>query len=102
MTKAAVSTTVSVRVVPRASRDRIIGWRDGVLALRVTAPPQEGRANVAVLALLASALGVRKSAVAITAGHASARKRVTIEGLTRADIEQRLAFATGLESDAAI
>jgi hypothetical protein len=94
--------TLSVKVVPRASRDEVVGWSGGVLRLRVSAPPQDGRANAAVVALLAAALGVRKSAVAIAAGHASVRKRVTIEGLTRDEIGQRLGSATGHENDAAI
>jgi uncharacterized protein (TIGR00251 family) len=95
-------TTVSVKVVPRASRDVVVGWRGGVLRLRVSAPPQDGRANAAVIALLAAALGVRKGAVAISSGHASAHKRVAIEGLTRSEVEQRLGSATGHENDAAI
>ena len=99
-------TTISVKVVPRARSDEVVGWRDGVLRLRVTAPPQDGRANAAVIALLAAALGLRKGAVAVAAGHASAHKRVTIEGLTRSEVERRLgagdASATGHENDAAI
>ncbi len=95
-------TTLSVKVVPRASRDQIVGWSGLVLRLRVSAPPQDGRANAAVVALLANALGVRKSAVVISAGPASAHKRVTIEGLTRPEVEQRLGYATGHENDAAI
>jgi hypothetical protein len=95
-------TTLSVKVVPRASRDEVVGWNGGVLRLRVRAPPQDGRANAAVVALLAAALGVRKSAVAISTGHASALKRVAVEGLTRNEIEQRLGTATGHENDAAI
>lgn len=95
-------TTLSVKVVPRASRDEVAGWSGGVLRLRVSAPPQDGRANAAVIALLAAALGVRKSAVVICAGHASALKRVAIEGLTRNEVEQRLGTATGHENDAAI
>jgi len=95
-------TTVSVKVVPRASRDAVVGWSGGVLRLRVRAPPQDGRANAAVVALLAAALGLRRSAVAISAGHGSAHKRVSVEGLTRAEVERRLGFATGHESDAAI
>ena len=95
-------TTLSVKVVPRASRDEVVGWSGGVLRLRVSEPPQDGRANAAVVALLAAALGVRKSAVAISTGHASAMKRVAIEGLTRDEIEQRLGRATGHENDAAI
>jgi hypothetical protein len=52
-----------VRVQPRASRSEIVGWRaDGVLSVRVAAPPVEGAANAAVAALLAAALGVRDPA----------------------------------------
>ncbi len=95
-------TTLSVKVTPGARRDEVVGWNGGVLRLRVSAPPQDGRANAAVVALLAGALGVRKSAVAISAGRASAHKRVEIEGLTRNEVEQRLGSATGHENDAAI
>ncbi len=95
-------TTFRVKVVPRASRDEVAGWSDGVLRLRVSAPPRDGRANAAVVALLATLLGVRKSAVAIWSGQGSAHKRVAIEGLTRDEIERRLGCATGHENDAAI
>lgn len=95
-------TSLSVKVVPRASRDEVVGWRGGVLRVRVSAPPQDGRANAAVIEVLAAALGLRKRAVAIAAGHTSALKRVAIEGLTRREVEQRLGSATGHENDAAI
>ena len=45
-----------VRVQPGAGRDEVIGWREGALRVRVTAPPHDGRANVAVTRLLAAAL----------------------------------------------
>jgi uncharacterized protein (TIGR00251 family) len=86
--------TIPVKAVPRASRDEIVGWLDdGSLKIRVAAPPQDGRANAALEALLATALGVRKSAVRVAAGHASARKRIEIDGLDRAEIERRLSAA---------
>ncbi len=85
-----LATRLTVKVVPGASSDEIVGWRAGVLRLRVTAPPRDGRANAAVTALLAAALGLRKSAVSIVAGHGSPQKRVLVAGLDRAQIEQRL------------
>jgi uncharacterized protein (TIGR00251 family) len=85
-----VTTTLAVKVIPRAAADAITAWVDGVLKIRVTAPPQDGRANAAVEALLARALDVRKSAVRIVSGHASAHKRVAVDGLDRAEVERRL------------
>ncbi len=79
-----------VRVQPRASRDEVLGWREGVLALRVTAPPVEGEANRAVEALLAGALGVRRSAVSVVRGERGRDKLVRVEGLTDAEVRARL------------
>jgi uncharacterized protein (TIGR00251 family) len=87
------STTIAVKVVPRASSNEIVGWREGVLRLRVTAPPEHGRANEAVAGLLASALRLRKSAVSIVAGHGSPQKRVAVTGLRLDEIERRLAVS---------
>ncbi len=71
-----------VKVHPKASRDQVVGYRDGVLQLRVTAPPDKGRANAAVVALLADALGVAKSRVRIVRGQSSRDKVLTVESLT--------------------
>jgi uncharacterized protein YggU (UPF0235/DUF167 family) len=62
----------------------------GALKVRVAAPPEAGRANAALETLLAAALGVRKSAVRVAAGHASSRKRVEIDGLEQTELERRL------------
>lgn len=80
---------MSVRVQPRASRAAIVGWREDVLALRVTAPPVEGEANRAVEALLARALGVRGSAVRVVRGERSRDKVVRVEGLNLAAVQER-------------
>jgi uncharacterized protein YggU (UPF0235/DUF167 family) len=86
-------TILAIKAVPRASRDEIVGWLDGALKIRVAAPPEGGRANAALEAVLAEVLGLRKSAVRVAAGHGSARKRVEIEGLERVEVERRLAAA---------
>ena len=85
--------SICVKAVPRAKRDEIVGWRDGMLRIRVAAPPQDGRANAALEALLAETLGLRKAAVRVAAGHASARKRVEIDGIDQPDLDRRLAAA---------
>lgn len=82
--------TLRVRVAPRASRDAIEGeHRDGqggALKVRVTAAPVEGRANEAVRRLLAERLNVAISAVRIVAGEQSRTKRVSIAGVTPAQV----------------
>lgn len=82
---------IAVKVVPNASRTEVVGFRDGVLKVRVSAPPEAGKANRAVEELLASALGLKRAAVTVARGHASPHKRVSIEGLAIADVERRLA-----------
>jgi hypothetical protein len=80
-----------VRVQPRAARAAIGDWRaDGTLTVRVTAPPVEGRANAAVGALLAAALGVPASTVRVVHGEHGRDKLVRVAGLTPAEIRRRL------------
>ena len=72
---------LAVRVHPRARRDEIAGERGGSLLVRVTAPPVEGKANVAVCRLLARQLGVAPGRVAVVRGASSRDKLVEIDGL---------------------
>jgi uncharacterized protein (TIGR00251 family) len=67
-----------VYVVPRASRSEIAGEHDGALRVRIAAPPADGAANRELIAVLAKALHVPRSAIAIDAGHNSRTKRVTV------------------------
>ena len=75
-----------VKVQPKASGDQVVGYRDGVLQLRVTAPPDKRRANAAVVALLADALGVAKSRVPIVRGQSSRDKVLAVESMTPEDV----------------
>ena len=79
-----------MKVVPRAAKDEIVGWLEGALKVRVTAPPEDGRANRALEKLLAEALELKKNAVTVTAGKSSSRKHVAIAGFTRDEIVRRL------------
>ena len=72
------SITFHVCVVPRASRSEIAGERNGALRVRLASPPVDGAANRELIALLAKALSVPRSAVAIDSGHNSRTKRVTV------------------------
>ena len=85
----AEGVTIRLRVTPRARRDRIDGAAaeaDGTYALKVsvTAPPDKGRANEAVIALLARALGVPKSHLAVAQGASSRHKTLRVAGDPRA------------------
>jgi uncharacterized protein (TIGR00251 family) len=78
-------------VVPGASRDSIAGWLGDALKVRVSAPPEKGRANAAVESLIAAALDVPRSDVRIVSGHGTARKIVEIDRMDEAQVNQRLA-----------
>lgn len=78
--------TLEVKVTPRASKSEIGEFADGVLSVRLTAPPVDDAANQACCAMIAGALGVPKSSVVIIRGAKSRRKLLRIEGLAPADL----------------
>jgi uncharacterized protein (TIGR00251 family) len=82
---------ISVKVVPGASRDRIAGVLGDALKVQVAAPPERGKANAAVEALLAGKLGVPAKRVSVCAGHASPRKTVLVSGMSVEEATRRLA-----------
>jgi hypothetical protein len=59
---------ISLKVVPGSSRDEVVGWLGDSLKVKVEAPPEKGRANEAVVALLADRLGVDASSIAVVSG----------------------------------
>lgn len=85
---------LAVKVTPKASREGIQGLArgaDGTAALKVslTAPPEDGKANAALIKLLAKAWGVPKSSISIASGAASRRKTVLVAG-DRPAIQRKL------------
>jgi uncharacterized protein len=72
--------TIEIKVTPRASRNEIVGMRDGVLAIRVTAAPVDDAANRATVKLIAKRAGVAPSRVRIARGARGRRKRIEISG----------------------
>jgi uncharacterized protein (TIGR00251 family) len=68
-----------IKVVPKSSADRIAGWVGDRLKVQVTAAPERGKANDAVVELLASTLGVPRRAVRISAGATSPLKTVEVD-----------------------
>src|SRR5438309_8698902 len=81
---------LAVRVMPRADRNAVDGVSEaGALRIRLTAPPVDGAANIALIAFLADLLGVPKRAIAIVRGAQSRDKIVSI-GLSVAATQERL------------
>ena len=81
---------LAVHVTPKSGQDEVVGWRGSELSVRVTAPPDAGKANAAVCKAIATALRVPKTAVRIVRGATSRHKVLEIEGVD--EIEVRRAF----------
>jgi uncharacterized protein (TIGR00251 family) len=83
----------AVKVQPRARKNAITGQLGDALKLALTAPPVEGRANDACIAVLADFLKVPRSSVTIAAGQSSRSKIIRVRGLTASQVEERLRLA---------
>jgi uncharacterized protein len=80
---------ILIKAVPGARKDEIVGPLGDRLKVRISAPPEGGKANAAICLLIAAALGVRPSDVTVVSGHARAEKVLEISG-TNQDAIQRL------------
>ncbi len=78
----------TVYVKAGCRRERIVGEIDSALKIEVSAPPVEGKANDAVVKLIAKSLGIPKSAVKIESGLRSKKKRIRATGITSDDIQR--------------
>ena len=81
---------LDVKVVPKSSRDRIVGQLEGALKVAVSAAPERGAANEAVCKLIAKTLGLRTQQVIVEAGHTNPRKTLRITGITAEAVRQVL------------
>jgi len=79
--------TIQVQVVPRASRERVGPLQGERVKVQITAPPVDGAANEALVALIAKALGVPRRQVRIIAGERGRRKTVRVDGARRAALD---------------
>jgi uncharacterized protein (TIGR00251 family) len=84
-----------VHVQPGTGRSAMVGKHGNALKVRVAAPPVEGRANEALLALVASTLGVKSDQVTLLSGDASRAKRVRITGVDPDEASHLLEDAVG-------
>jgi uncharacterized protein (TIGR00251 family) len=76
------SVYFKVRVMPRASREGVVGFYDDALKIRLTAAPVDGKANEACRAFLAKILSVPRAQVEIFAGHTSRNKVIKVSGVS--------------------
>jgi len=85
-----LGATFQVRVQPRTARTAITGMMGDVVKLSLSAPPVDGKANVAVVEFLSEVFSVPRSAVQVVTGERSRNKVVRIAGRTAAELQQRL------------
>ena len=77
-----------VKIVASSSRTAVAGRLDGMLKIKVAAPPEKGKANQAIIKFLAAELGVKKKQVVIASGLTSTIKQIRISDTTTSDIEK--------------
>lgn len=80
-----------VRVQPGARHNAVLGEHAAALKVAVSAPAEAGRANAAVMELLAQLFGVRRSQISLVAGQTSRNKRFLVRGLQKDAARQRIA-----------
>lgn len=81
---------LSVRVHPGAKRNAITGTHADALKISLTTPPTDGRANAALIALLAERLNIPRLSIALISGATSRSKTLRLAGITTAEAEARL------------
>ena len=84
------TTRIRIRVSPGARRTELVGRLGGAWKIRVAAPPERGKANDAVLGLLAERLRVPAAGLTLVSGGSSRDKVVELRGLGAAEADRRL------------
>lgn len=87
---AAEGTVVCVRAQPGSRKNAIVGEHDGALKIAVTAPPDKGKANEAIVAVLAEAVCLPKSAIQLVSGQTSRQKKFLLSGLSPDCVERAI------------
>jgi len=81
---------VAIKVTPNAGSNEITGYKDEILQVKVAAAPEKGKANKALVDLLAEKLGVRKSSIAIIKGETSRKKVILFNGIRNEELIKKL------------
>lgn len=81
---------ISLLVYPNAARNEVLGFTNGILRVKVAAPPVKGRANRELIAFLSRLLDVGKGRVNIIKGYTSRNKLIAVDGLSQEEVMRRL------------
>jgi hypothetical protein len=79
-----------VKAVPGSSRTAVSGLLDGMLKVKIAAPPEKGKANQSLIEFLAKKLGTKKNAVSIITGQTNPIKQVQVTGMSRQTLLKKL------------
>lgn len=93
MTASKNEARISVRVHPSATRNEVVDFTDGVLRVKVAAPPVKDKANRELVAFLSQVLGVSKSRISIIKGYTSRNKIIAVDGLSQEEAVKRLCLS---------
>ncbi len=81
---------LKVKVVPGSSSNKISGWENGYLKVKIAAPPEKGKANDELIKFFSRLFGVRKNQIKIKSGHTSRLKLIEIEGVKENMVDEIL------------
>lgn len=81
---------ISIQVQPNASRNEVRCFKDGVLHVRIAAPPVKGKANQELIKFLSEIFNVSKSELTIVKGMSSKKKIIAVDGLTQTRLQERI------------
>jgi len=81
---------ISLKVYPNAPRNEVLGFAEGVLRVKIAAPPVRGKANKELLSFLSRILGISQTALTISRGHTSRNKTIAVRGLGQDELLARL------------
>jgi uncharacterized protein (TIGR00251 family) len=82
--------TLNIKVVPGSSRDQIAGRLGSAIKVKVSAAAEHGKANDAVIKLIADTFGLRTNQIQIVRGHTQPRKVLEIQSLEQSGLDERV------------
>lgn len=86
--KAEKWATLLIKVVPKSGKEGVVGWEEDELKIKIKEIPEKGKANEALISLIAKILKIPKQRITITKGEASRHKRVVILGMEQNEVDR--------------